>query len=305
MAAEAADSWDADSFEAAEPVAKRLVPGVAVDRWAGEDEEDNVKVRPGGPRRAAPARGRPRGPGGGERRIGAGPGRCRAGPPVRGRGGEAGPGARGPGRGGGGPRGGEGKPPAGAIRAAGTPPGRKRAPGGKGSGRCQLPRGSAERSGRLCPLPPRPRSGRPLLPRLGPAGRADDLLPRRGLCWSLREPPAAPRLPAGLLGAVRRLPALPSPPAAGPALALEPVRRWVGCRELCLCCCSGSGASVVWHCGFASILLLPRTPQAQLEVQQPGCSSGCGSAWIPSGLFTSGTAGGCRVLCLRGAGIKL
>lgn len=40
---------DADSFEVVEPVAKRLVPGVAVDRWAGEDEEDDVKVRPGGP----------------------------------------------------------------------------------------------------------------------------------------------------------------------------------------------------------------------------------------------------------------
>ncbi|XP_029870350.1 eukaryotic translation initiation factor 3 subunit J isoform X2 [Aquila chrysaetos chrysaetos] len=43
MAAEAADSWDADSFEVVEPVAKRLVPGVAGDRWAGEDEEDDVK----------------------------------------------------------------------------------------------------------------------------------------------------------------------------------------------------------------------------------------------------------------------
>ncbi|KAI6077883.1 Eukaryotic translation initiation factor 3 subunit J isoform X1 [Aix galericulata] len=43
MAAEA-DSWDADSFEVVEPVAKRLVPGVAAgDRWAGEDEEDDVK----------------------------------------------------------------------------------------------------------------------------------------------------------------------------------------------------------------------------------------------------------------------
>ncbi|XP_075752914.1 eukaryotic translation initiation factor 3 subunit J isoform X2 [Pelodiscus sinensis] len=44
MAAEA-DSWDADTFEAAEPVAKRLVPtpGAAGDRWAGEDEEDDVK----------------------------------------------------------------------------------------------------------------------------------------------------------------------------------------------------------------------------------------------------------------------
>lgn len=78
MAAEAADSWgrwwpprpagvppdparsvprspallsptDADSFEVVEPVAKRLVPGVAGDRWAGEDEEDDVKVRPAGP----------------------------------------------------------------------------------------------------------------------------------------------------------------------------------------------------------------------------------------------------------------
>lgn len=38
---------DADSFEVVEPVAKRLVPGVAGDRWAGEDEEDDVKVRPG------------------------------------------------------------------------------------------------------------------------------------------------------------------------------------------------------------------------------------------------------------------
>lgn len=40
---------DADSFEVVEPVAKRLVPGVAAgDRWAGEDEEDDVKVpRPG------------------------------------------------------------------------------------------------------------------------------------------------------------------------------------------------------------------------------------------------------------------
>lgn len=34
---------DADSFEVVEPVAKRLVPGVAGDRWAGEDEEDDVK----------------------------------------------------------------------------------------------------------------------------------------------------------------------------------------------------------------------------------------------------------------------
>uniref|UniRef100_A0A663DT54 Eukaryotic translation initiation factor 3 subunit J n=1 Tax=Aquila chrysaetos chrysaetos TaxID=223781 RepID=A0A663DT54_AQUCH len=35
---------DADSFEVVEPVAKRLVPGVAGDRWAGEDEEDDVKL---------------------------------------------------------------------------------------------------------------------------------------------------------------------------------------------------------------------------------------------------------------------
>ncbi|NXP04548.1 EIF3J factor, partial [Thinocorus orbignyianus] len=34
---------DADSFEVVEPVAKRLVPGVAGDRWAGEDEEGDVK----------------------------------------------------------------------------------------------------------------------------------------------------------------------------------------------------------------------------------------------------------------------
>ncbi|KAM9126028.1 eukaryotic translation initiation factor 3 subunit J isoform 2-T2 [Pangshura tecta] len=41
MAAEA-DSWDADSFEAADPAAKRLVltAGAGGDRWAGEDEED-------------------------------------------------------------------------------------------------------------------------------------------------------------------------------------------------------------------------------------------------------------------------
>lgn len=62
---------DADTFEAAEPVAKRLVPaGVAGDRWAGEDEEDDVKVRGDGApwlglgrRRFDPARpapGRPR-----------------------------------------------------------------------------------------------------------------------------------------------------------------------------------------------------------------------------------------------------
>ncbi|XP_053221130.1 eukaryotic translation initiation factor 3 subunit J [Podarcis raffonei] len=46
MAAEA-DSWDVDSFEAPDPVAKRLLPTpagvVAVDRWAGEDEDDDVK----------------------------------------------------------------------------------------------------------------------------------------------------------------------------------------------------------------------------------------------------------------------
>ncbi|XP_065267656.1 eukaryotic translation initiation factor 3 subunit J [Emys orbicularis] len=44
MAAEA-DSWDADSFAVADPVAKRLVPTPAAggDRWAGEDEEDEVK----------------------------------------------------------------------------------------------------------------------------------------------------------------------------------------------------------------------------------------------------------------------
>uniref|UniRef100_A0A7M4E0T9 Eukaryotic translation initiation factor 3 subunit J n=1 Tax=Crocodylus porosus TaxID=8502 RepID=A0A7M4E0T9_CROPO len=42
MAAEA-DSWDADTFEAADPAVKPLVPGVGVDRWAGEDEEDDVK----------------------------------------------------------------------------------------------------------------------------------------------------------------------------------------------------------------------------------------------------------------------
>uniref|UniRef100_A0A8B9T831 Eukaryotic translation initiation factor 3 subunit J n=1 Tax=Anas platyrhynchos TaxID=8839 RepID=A0A8B9T831_ANAPL len=42
MAAEA-DSW---AFEVVEPVAKRLVPGVAAgDRWAGEDEEDDVKEK--------------------------------------------------------------------------------------------------------------------------------------------------------------------------------------------------------------------------------------------------------------------
>uniref|UniRef100_A0A8C4Y308 Eukaryotic translation initiation factor 3 subunit J n=1 Tax=Gopherus evgoodei TaxID=1825980 RepID=A0A8C4Y308_9SAUR len=42
----AADSWDADSFEVADPVARRLVPtpGAGGDRWAGEDEEDEVKV---------------------------------------------------------------------------------------------------------------------------------------------------------------------------------------------------------------------------------------------------------------------
>uniref|UniRef100_A0A8B9FU06 Eukaryotic translation initiation factor 3 subunit J n=1 Tax=Amazona collaria TaxID=241587 RepID=A0A8B9FU06_9PSIT len=33
MAAEAVDSWDADSFEVVEPVAKRLMPGVVGDRW--------------------------------------------------------------------------------------------------------------------------------------------------------------------------------------------------------------------------------------------------------------------------------
>nr|XP_005300734.1 eukaryotic translation initiation factor 3 subunit J isoform X1 [Chrysemys picta bellii] len=42
MAAEA-DSWDADTFEGADPVAKRLVPAAGGDRWAGEDEEDEVK----------------------------------------------------------------------------------------------------------------------------------------------------------------------------------------------------------------------------------------------------------------------
>nr|XP_056721715.1 eukaryotic translation initiation factor 3 subunit J [Euleptes europaea] len=47
MAAEA-DSWDADSFEAAPPLAGALRPlptagAGAVDRWAGEDEDDDVK----------------------------------------------------------------------------------------------------------------------------------------------------------------------------------------------------------------------------------------------------------------------
>lgn len=90
---------DADSFEVVEPVAKRLVPGVAAgDRWAGEDEEDDVKVpRPG----SGASGGGPRGPswgweaalglgggGGGEPRprcpraslgVGRAPGRCKAG----------------------------------------------------------------------------------------------------------------------------------------------------------------------------------------------------------------------------------
>lgn len=63
---------DADSFEVVEPVAKRLVPGVAAgDRWAGEDEEDDVKVpRPGsgasgGVPAAPPGAGRRRWAGGG------------------------------------------------------------------------------------------------------------------------------------------------------------------------------------------------------------------------------------------------
>ncbi|KAM3827842.1 eukaryotic translation initiation factor 3 subunit J [Vipera latastei] len=45
MAAEA-DSWDADTFEAPDPLAGRLRPTPAVaamDRWAGEDEDDDVK----------------------------------------------------------------------------------------------------------------------------------------------------------------------------------------------------------------------------------------------------------------------
>ncbi|XP_070619131.1 eukaryotic translation initiation factor 3 subunit J [Erythrolamprus reginae] len=45
MAAEA-DSWDADTFEAPDPLAGCLGPTPAVvtrDRWAGEDEEDDVK----------------------------------------------------------------------------------------------------------------------------------------------------------------------------------------------------------------------------------------------------------------------
>ncbi|XP_077173735.1 eukaryotic translation initiation factor 3 subunit J [Paroedura picta] len=47
MAAEA-DSWDADSFEAAPPLAGPLRPlpssgAAAADRWAGEDEDDDVK----------------------------------------------------------------------------------------------------------------------------------------------------------------------------------------------------------------------------------------------------------------------
>ncbi|KAL7980227.1 hypothetical protein Chor_001495 [Crotalus horridus] len=45
MAAEA-DSWDADTFEAPDPPAGRLRPTPAVaamDRWAGEDEDDDVK----------------------------------------------------------------------------------------------------------------------------------------------------------------------------------------------------------------------------------------------------------------------
>ncbi|XP_034291395.1 eukaryotic translation initiation factor 3 subunit J [Pantherophis guttatus] len=45
MAAEA-DSWDADTFEAPDPLAGRLGPTPAVvtrDRWAGEDEDDDVK----------------------------------------------------------------------------------------------------------------------------------------------------------------------------------------------------------------------------------------------------------------------
>lgn len=53
-------------------MAKRLVPGVAGDRWAGEDEEDDVKVRPGGPRLG------PRGGAGGGAERGAGPGPSRA-----------------------------------------------------------------------------------------------------------------------------------------------------------------------------------------------------------------------------------
>ncbi|XP_063170038.1 eukaryotic translation initiation factor 3 subunit J isoform X1 [Candoia aspera] len=45
MAAEA-DSWDADTFEAPDPLAGHLRPTpavVATDRWAGEDEDDDVK----------------------------------------------------------------------------------------------------------------------------------------------------------------------------------------------------------------------------------------------------------------------
>nr|XP_020667857.1 eukaryotic translation initiation factor 3 subunit J isoform X2 [Pogona vitticeps] len=45
MATEA-DSWDVDTFEAADPLAGRLAPTpavVAADRWAGEDEEEDVK----------------------------------------------------------------------------------------------------------------------------------------------------------------------------------------------------------------------------------------------------------------------
>lgn len=88
---------DADSFEVVEPVAKRLVPGVAAgDRWAGEDEEDDVKVpRPGsgasgGVPAASPGPGGGAGPGGARGKprprcprasLGAGraPGRCKAG----------------------------------------------------------------------------------------------------------------------------------------------------------------------------------------------------------------------------------
>ncbi|XP_048338092.1 eukaryotic translation initiation factor 3 subunit J [Sphaerodactylus townsendi] len=50
MAAEEADSWDADSFQAAPPPpggALRQLPAAAAaagaDRWAGEDEDDDVK----------------------------------------------------------------------------------------------------------------------------------------------------------------------------------------------------------------------------------------------------------------------
>lgn len=91
-------------------MAKRLVPGVAGDRWAGEDEEDDVKVRPGGPSPGPRGVGwphdRPRRPAAARGRRGAGRARLRPLPYGAACAGDAGPRRRGPARGRGGPGGG-------------------------------------------------------------------------------------------------------------------------------------------------------------------------------------------------------